>query len=83
MAHMACKNAISNIYFELGEFQELNMQLLFRCSPTLNPFERDAQQIWLNLSFFLLILLHNVYNLFNLNLKFESGECNKLHRWGM
>lgn len=53
MAHMACKNAISNIYFELGEFHELNMQLLFRCSPTLNPFERDAQQIWLNLSFFL------------------------------
>ena len=49
MAHMACKNAISNIYFELGEFHEL-CDCFF--SVLVEPHfltKKDAQQIWLNL----------------------------------
>lgn len=44
MAHMVWKNAISNIYFELGEFHEL-----CNCFLSFEPMAKDAQQIWFNL----------------------------------
>lgn len=51
------KNAISNIYFKLGEFHEL-----YNCFPS----KDDAA----NLAQFRFILRCNVYNLFNLNFTF-------------